>query len=152
MKKLAIGLLLSMASVSAFANTPTFKTLADEKATFELCESFANKLNQNAPNLKPAIDVLRPYSLNTKADLDNLEYNGTFGLSAVIDIIGKPIDVIHIDTQKYAENTLIRHKFLVRRSNFPLYVDCGFYRPNNEWQLNHFKWSDQIYNIPESLF
>lgn len=140
MKKLASGLLLSMVSVSAFANTPTYKTLADEKATFELCESYADTFNKNLLNdIKPAYDIMRPYVFIPQIEIDNLEYqtnqmNKNYGYSK----IGDYVETLHIDTNKFAKDNFIQYRFLLKRTLNAWYVSCTFYKPKDKWQLHTF--------------
>ncbi|MDO4895579.1 hypothetical protein [Moraxella sp.] len=144
MKKLAIGLLLSMVSVSAFANIPTFKTLADEKATFELCQNYADTFNKNlSSNVKPAFDVVKPYYVTPTIELDSIEYATNKFIGGYEKYkLGDYLETVHIDSNKFAKDHFIHHRFLLKRTMNAWHVSCTFYKPKDKWQLHTFNFND----------
>lgn len=141
MKKLAIGLALSMVSVSAFANTPTFKTLADEKATFELCESASNALNNETLYVTPALEIFEPYLGRSDDEIELAEVNNQVYLAQLLDTkIGNPVSTIHLDTEKEMKDSFLIHRFLLKREHYMLGMLCKFYQPreNGHWKLANF--------------
>lgn len=148
MKKLAIGLLLSMVSVSAFANTPTFKTLADEKATFELCESMAKAINTETMDFKLLHKIVQPYygnyeTINPALSLDVATHNNEQLARNGLPLWGKPIETLFVKTDKDKLGYFVRHNFMLRRENNALSFYCDFYKSsNNQWKLSSFIWTD----------
>lgn len=143
MKKLVIGLLLSVVSVSTFADTPTFKTLADEKATFELCHTYSDTFNKNLlNNIKPAFDVIRPYAITPPVEIDSVEHKSTQVIKSNNHLIGAYVKTEHIDSKKFANNNFIQHRFLAKRELNAWYISCTFYKPKDKWQLHTFDFYD----------
>lgn len=141
MKKLAIGLLFSMVSVSAFANTPNFKTLADEKATFELCESAAKTLNNQDLQVAPFLNLVKPYLGVSEDDMEGTLLANQFVLDHFKTVgIGNPVETIHIDTEKSMKDTFLTHEFLLKRELYAFGMHCKFYqsRPNSYWKMANF--------------
>lgn len=145
MKKLVIGLLLSVVSVSTFADTPTFKTLTDEKATFDLCQNYADTLNKNLlsnGNPKPAFDIIRPYAVIPQVEIDSLEHNSAQIIKRLNHLIGAYVKTEHIDSKKFANDNFIQHQFLAKRELNAWYISCTFYKPKDKWQLHTFNFYD----------
>lgn len=143
MKKLVSGVLLSVVSVSAFANTTNAKTLADEKATFELCEKFSDTLNKSiSSDSKLAFNVLRPYAFIPQIEIDNIEYQTNQLIKNNREKVSEYIETLHVDTNKFAKDHFIQHRFLLKRTLNGWYTSCIFYKPKDKWQLHTFTFYD----------
>lgn len=151
MKKLAMGLLFSTVSVSAFADTPTFKTLTTEQDTFELCQDMATALNSNDMNPKHMTAIMEPYwswshlqpeksSAVVENQVIELAHKG-------VPIWGSPIDVIPYNTTKFGKDNYVRHEFMLRRENLGLWYQCTFYKSKNDWKLLSFTFNDNVHNF-----
>lgn len=144
MNKFFMAVGVGLLSVSALANTPTFKTLPDEKATFELCKQAATTFNTSDLDFKPVISVFEPYWRFGRQSLEKAEQS-----SISLTVVGLPIwgdtlnEVIHVDSNKAAKDYFLRHRFLLRRENTGLLFQCIFYKANQNWQLHTFIWSDE---------
>lgn len=141
MKKFIIGLLLSLVSVSAFANTEAYKTLPDEKATFKLCESASNALNNQTLHITPALEIFEPYLGRSDDEIELAKVNNQVYLVQLLDSkIGNPVSTIHLDTKKEMKDSLLTHRFLLKRERYMLGLMCTFYQPkeNSHWKLANF--------------
>lgn len=135
------ALLLLTFGLVTIASADNFLTLKTEEAALQLCQKSAQTFNQTL-DLKTTVDVLKPYfTLPEKMDVsDNFDAKQQINSSKAI--WGASLDTIYIDTKKYAKDNFIQHRFLLKRANNPLYYQCTFYKPVNEWQLVSYSFND----------
>ena len=150
MKKILPTLVLLSLPAVSMANTPTPKTLATEQETLKLCESFAERINKDFPASTAGLNIVRPYAVVPKIEMDTLDYQQTAAFSQVADRFGSDMGVVHIDSHKYAKDHYLVHQFLLKRSMIPLAANCIFYQPKNGvWLLNAFTWSSDPYFLDD---
>ncbi|SPX85016.1 hypothetical protein [Moraxella ovis] len=153
MKKFAIGLALSALSLSALANTQTYKTLPNEKATFELCQSMATAFNTETMDFQPVADIASPYwrygEIDPNRSLTNITHNSSQLARFGIPFWGKPLNTLFVDTDKDKLGYFVRHNFMMRRQNLALDFYCDFYKNNDGWSAVGIHWNDTYRNFFE---
>lgn len=146
MNKFFIAVGLGLLSVSAMANTSNFKTLPDEKATFELCESAAKAFNTKEMDFKSVSNILEPYwkygEINPSKSLALTNYENEQMVRLGLPLWGAPVDTVFLTTDKDKSGYFVRHNFMMRRANLGLKFYCDFYKGSNNWHLVGLKWHD----------
>lgn len=153
MKKLVSGVLLSVVSVSAFANTTNAKTLADEKATFELCKSMAKAINTETMDFQPVTDIANPYwkygNLDPNRSLASVGHQSNQVARFGLHLWGKPLNVVFAKTDKDKLGYFARHNFMLLRENIALDFYCDFYKGKDGWGLIGVRWNDNYHSFFE---
>lgn len=135
MKHIAPVLLLLAPAMTPAAELKT----AD--ATRQLCQQMANNIIQGKAS--DAVLALRPYFPLDDDKLKELAAQLSDSVQMNQANIGKPLETEFIKTDTAGKN-LLRHRLLVKFERSAMQLDCVFYRPRTAWQLESFKWNEDL--------
>ncbi|AKG15154.2 hypothetical protein AAX09_03330 [Moraxella bovoculi] len=133
-------------SASVVAMTPSHKNLKSASETLELCQNIAAAFNNDKMDFKPVAPIVEPYWRFGKDQLDLMQKQSELSAKQGLEIWGKPLNTIHIDSDKAGKGYFLRHRFLMRREHTGLLFQCFFYKTDkDDWQFHTINWNDQPY-------
>jgi len=117
------------------------KTLKDQDALKDLSKK-ATELFAHGEIVK-AIEALRPYWPLPKNEIDNVEEKSLTAMNLVTERFGKFIGTLKIKEQKIAD-IAFKEKYLIRLNNTAIRLTFIYYKSNDGWIVNSFKWDDNF--------
>ncbi|POY35980.1 hypothetical protein C3K47_12300 [Solitalea longa] len=138
MKKTIIVALLSFFFIQVQAQV---KYLKDEAATQDLSKKVTQLFLEN--KISTSFSELILYWPLPKNEVDALEEKTIKYLNLIEERFGKPIGLLKISNEKIAD-IAIRETYLIRYENTAIRLKFTYYKNNNGWILNAFKWDDSF--------
>jgi hypothetical protein len=138
--KLTVFTLTILICATAIADT-----LKDEKAMRQLSDSVMGKVASG--DFMGAITVMKPYSPLSEAEMDSIALQTKAKRDQYKERYGTTIGYEFIDQKKVGES-LYRLQYIEKKDKHAIAWTFLFYKANDAWILNEFKWSDQ----PARLF
>lgn len=136
MKKRIIALLFLLTGLGLFGQN---KYLNDVDETQLFSEKVVNLFAQN--KIKQTFNVLSEYWPLPKSEIKNLEKTTIEYLNFIDNRFGKSIGTLKVKNETISDFA-IQETYLVRYDITAIRLIFTFYRGNNGWILNGFKWDD----------
>lgn len=138
MKKLIITISLSFISLGLFAQAKYMKDINDTK---ELSKKTVSLFKEN--KISESFDQLTPYWPLPQNELESIEEKTIKYLNIIEQRFGKSIGTIKVRNETISD-IAIRETFLIRYEKHAIRLIFTYYRNNNGWIINAFKWDDSI--------
>ncbi|TPE42684.1 hypothetical protein FJM65_16610 [Pontibacter mangrovi] len=138
MKKLFTALTLSLISLSLSAQD---KFLKNVNETHELSEKVVDLFKSN--KIAESFAQLTPYWPMPQNELDPIEEKTIKYLNLIEERFGKPIGTLKVKNETISD-IAIRETFLIRYENTAIRLIFTYYKNNNGWIVNAFKWDDSF--------
>jgi hypothetical protein len=117
------------------------KYLKDVAQTQELSKRVAGLLSDN--KVTEAFTEMTGYWPLPQSQIEELEAKTVEQLNSIYENYGKPIGTIKLKTENIAEVAL-RETYLVRLEYFAIRLIFTYYKNNQGWIVNGFKWDDSF--------
>ena len=138
MKKTFITLILSFLSLSIFAQD---KYLKNEKETQELSRKVVSLFSDN--KISESFDQLIPYWPIPQTEIESVEAKTIKYLNLIKQRFGKSIGTFKVKNETISDFA-IRETYLIRYENTAIRLIFTYYKNNNGWIVNAFKWDDSF--------
>ena len=137
-KKTVFTIILSLLSLGVFAQK---KSLTNVTETQELSKKVVDLFSQN--KVSEAFAEMTPFWPMPQNELDNLEEKTIQYLNLLETRFGKRIDKIKIREEKISD-IAIRETFILRYSFSAIRLIFTYYKNEDGWIVNAFKWDDSF--------
>ena len=138
MKKTAITLTLIIMSMGLFAQD---QFLTNENDTREVSLKVVSLFSDN--KISKSFDQLRPYWPLPQNEIESLEEKTIKYLNLIEERFGKPIGTFKVKNETISDFA-IRETYLIRYENTAIRLIFTYYKNNNGWIVNGFKWDDSF--------
>lgn len=138
MKKLIITSIFSLLSIWIFAQDKYLKTI-DE--TQEISIKVVSLFKEN--KISKAFGELTPYWPLPANEIEALEEKTVKYLNLIDQRFGKSIGMLKIKNETISD-VATRETYLIRYENTAIRLIFTYYRNDNGWVLNAFKWDDSF--------
>ena len=136
--RVIISLLISALAFNAHAQ---LKYLTDKSQTEQLSKKVAELFAAN--KISEVIKELSPYWPLPQNEVDAFEEKTMKTMNMVIESYGSPIGTLKIKAETIADVSL-RETYLVRFKITALRLKFTYYKNDNGWIVNAFKWDDSF--------
>lgn len=138
MKKVLLAMMLFVAHQNLLAQEKFLKSVNE---TQELSKSIVAAFKDN--KISDAFEKLSEYWPMPQNEIDGLEEKTIKYLNLIEQRFGKSLGSIKVKNETIAD-IAIRETYLLRYENTALRIVFTFYRNNNGWIVNAFKWDDSF--------
>ncbi|MBB6681201.1 hypothetical protein H4O20_07065 [Aequorivita sp. 609] len=138
MKRTSMAIALSFMSLGLFAQE---KYMKDINETIELSKKVVSLFNDN--KISESFDQLTPYWPMPQNELESIEEKTIKYLNIIEQRFGKSIGTIKVKNETISD-IAIRETYLIRYENTAIRLIFTYYRNNNGWIVNAFKWDDSF--------
>ena len=138
MKKSILVVTLTILSFSSIAQ---HKYLTGIQETRSLSEKIARLFEQN--EISDAFDVLRPYWPIPENEVDQLEEKTIKYLNLINQRFGESIGTVKVKNEAISDIAL-RETYLIRYERTAIRIIVTYYKSQNGWIVNAFKWDDSF--------
>ena len=138
MKKTIIAITLSLVCVSLFAQD---KYLQNVNETHELSQKVVDLFEKN--KISESFDQLTPYWPLPQNELESIEEKTIKYLNLIQQRFGKPIGTLKVKNETISD-IAIRETYIMRFENTAIRTIFTYYKNNNGWIVNAFKWDDSF--------
>ena len=138
MKKTIIAITLSFMSLGLIAQE---KYMKDINETVELSNKVVSLFNDN--KISESFDQLSPYWPMPQNELESIEEKTIKYLNIIEQRFGKSIGTIKVKNETISD-IAIRETYLIRYENTAIRLIFTYYKNNNGWIVNAFKWDDSF--------
>jgi hypothetical protein len=138
MRKTLFAITLSITSLGLFAQDNYLK---NENETQELSKKVVSLFGDN--NISESFDELTPYWPLPQNEIESLEEKTIKYLNLIQQRFGESIGTIKVKNETISE-IAIRETYLVRYANSAIRLIFTYYKNDNGWIVNAFKWDDSF--------
>lgn len=138
MKKTIIAITLSLVSVSLFAQDKYLKSVNE---TQELSQKVVDLFEKN--KISESFDQLTPYWPLPQNELESIEEKTIKYLNLIEQRFGKSIGTLKVKNETISD-IAIRETYILRYENTAIRIIFTYYKNNNGWIVNAFKWDDSF--------
>lgn len=138
MKKTIIAISLSFISLGLFAQE---KYMKDINETKELSKKVVSLFGDN--KISESFDQLTLYWPMPQNELESIEVKTIKYLNLIEERFGKPIGTIKVKNETISD-IATRETYLIRYEYTALRLIFTYYKNNNGWIVNAFKWDDSF--------
>lgn len=138
MKKTILVSILSLFTFSLFAQN---ETLESEIETQKLSKKVADLFKDN--KITESFEMLKQYWPLPENELDALEEKTIKYMNILENRFGKRLDVTKIKDENISDIAL-RETYIMRYNFSALRIVFTYYRSENGWFINSFKWDDSF--------
>ncbi|WP_396590313.1 hypothetical protein [Allomuricauda sp. R78024] len=138
MKKILVSTTLSLMSLGLFGQN---KYLNDVSQTQELSKEIASLFSQN--EIARSFDGLTPYWPMPQNELEAIEEKTIKYLNIIEQRFGKSIGTLKVKNETISD-IAIRETYLVRYPKSAIRLIFTYYKNDNGWIVNAFKWDDSF--------
>lgn len=138
MIKTIIAVTLSLLSVSLFAQEKYLKSVSE---TQELSKKIVELFEKN--KISESFEELTPYWPMPQNELESIEEKTIKYLNLVELRFGKSIENLKVKNETISD-IAIRETYLIRYENTAIRVIFTYYKNDNGWIVNAFKWDDSF--------
>ena len=138
MKKTIIAISLSFISFGLFAQK---KYMKDINETKELSKNIVSLFNDN--KISESFDQLTLYWSIPQNEIESIEEKSIKYLNIIGQRFGKSLGIIKIKNETISD-IAIRETYLIRYDNHAIRLIFTYYKNNNGWVVNAFKWDDSF--------
>ena len=138
MKKTLAILIVTLLSLTSIAQD---KFLKSETETQELSQKIVLLFSQN--KISESFKQLKPYWPMPENEIESLEEKTLKYLNLIEERFGKPIGTLKVKNETISD-IAIRETYLIRYENTAIRVIFTYYRNENGWIVNAFKWDDSF--------
>lgn len=138
MKKTLFAITLSITSLGLFAQDNYLK---NESETQELSKKVVSLFGDN--NISESFDELTPYWPLPQNEIESLEEKTIKYLNLIQQRFGESIGTIKVKNETISD-IAIRETYLVRYANSAIRLIFTYYKNDNGWIVNAFKWDDSF--------
>lgn len=136
MKKTFITFTLSLMSLSLIAQE---KYLKNETETQELSKKIVLLFSDN--KISESFDQLSPYWPLPQNEIESIEEKTIKYLNIIEERFGKSIGTLKVKNEIISD-IAIRETYFIRYENTAIRLIFTYYKNNNGWIVNAFKWDD----------
>ncbi|WP_313114382.1 hypothetical protein [Aequorivita sediminis] len=136
MKRTIIVIALSFMSLGLFAQKKYMKNINE---TIELSNKVVSLFNDN--KISESFDQLTLYWPMPQNEIESIEEKTIKYLNLVEQRFGKSIGTIKVKNETISD-IAIRETYLIRYENTAIRLIFTYYKNNNGWIVNAFKWDD----------
>lgn len=137
-KKIILASILTLVTTGIFAQG---KHLKDSTETKQLSKRVADLFRQNEVN--KAFSELTPYWPIPANEIESMTEKTLKYLNILEDRFGKAIGVGKVKNEKISD-IAIRETYFVRYQNSAIRLKFTYYKNNEGWIVNAFKWDDSF--------
>lgn len=138
MKKTIIAISLSFINLGLFAQE---KYMKDINETKELSKKVVSLFGDN--KISESFDQLTLYWPMPQNELESIEVKTIKYLNLIEERFGKPIGTIKVKNETISD-IATRETYLIRYEYTALRLIFTYYKNNNGWIVNAFKWDDSF--------
>lgn len=138
MKKTAITIILAFISFYSFAQV---KYLKDVEDTQQLSNKIVELFQEN--KISKSFEELTPYWPMPQNELDALEEKTIKYINIIEQRYGQSIGKIKVRNEKISK-IAIRETYLIQYEYMAIRVIITYYKNDNGWIINAFKWDDSF--------
>lgn len=138
MRKTLFAITLSITSLGLFAQDNYLK---NENETQELSKKVVSLFGDN--NISESFDELTPYWPLPQNEIESLEEKTIKYLNLIQQRFGESIGTIKVKNETISD-IAIRETYLVRYANSAIRLIFTYYKNDNGWIVNAFKWDDSF--------
>lgn len=138
MKKTLTLLIVTLLSLTSIAQD---KILKSEAETQELSKKVVLLFSQN--KISESFKQLKPYWPLPENELESMEEKTLKYLNLIEERFGKSIGTLKVKNETISD-IAIRETYLIRYENTAIRVIFTYYRNENGWIVNAFKWDDSF--------
>jgi len=124
------------------ANVVFGEILPNEQAAKDLSDKIMTKVN--AGDLAAAFDLMKPYAAVSATEIDSAALQSKAAMDQFGSRYGSSIGIEFIDSKKSGDS-LLRIRYLQKCVKGPLTWVFYFYKNNDGWLLDTFKWDDSMF-------
>lgn len=136
MKNTLIAIALTIVSAGAFAQDGYLK---DVKETQELSKTVVGLFEKN--KISQSFELMTPYWPLPENELISLEEKTIKYLNIIDERFGESIGNLKVKNETISD-IAIRETYLIRYENTAIRVIFTYYKNDNGWIINAFKWDD----------
>jgi len=138
MEKIILTIILTLMSSGLFSQD---KYLRDTTETQELSKKVVELFSEN--KIAKSFDELTPYWPLPQNEIESIEEKTIKYLNIIEQRFGKSIGTVKVKNEKI--NTIaLRETYLIRYENTAIRLKFTYYKNNNGWIVNAFKWDDSF--------
>jgi len=138
MKKLIVAIILISTSLGVFAQD---KYLKDPTETEALSAKVTGLFSDN--KIAKSFKALTPYWPIPQNEIESIEEKTIKYLNIIEQRFGNALGVLKVNNEKIGD-IAIRETYLIRYENTAIRLIFTFYKNNNGWIVNSFKWDDSF--------
>lgn len=138
MRKTLFAITLSITSLGLFAQDNYLK---NENETQELSKKVVSLFGDN--DISESFDELTPYWPLPQNEIESLEEKTIKYLNLIQQRFGESIGTIKVKNETISD-IAIRETYLVRYANSAIRLIFTYYKNDNGWIVNAFKWDDSF--------
>ena len=138
MKKTLAILIVTLLSLTSFAQN---KILKSEAETQELSKKVVSLFSQN--KISESFKQMKPYWPMPENELESMEEKTLKYLNLIEERFGKSIGTLKVKNETISD-IAIRETYLIRYENTAIRLIFTYYRNENGWIVNAFKWDDSF--------
>ena len=139
MKNTFIAVTILLISTNLFAQEKYLKNINE---TQELSQKVVELFEKN--KISESFDELNPYWPMPENELESLEEKTIKYLNIIEQRFGKSIGILKVKNETISE-IAIRETYLIRYENTAIRLIFTYYKNNNGWIVNAFKWDDSFF-------
>ncbi|MEQ8358488.1 MAG: hypothetical protein RH860_03305 [Cytophagales bacterium] len=138
MKKLIIAVALSFTSWGLFAQDEYLKDQIEAK---DLSKKVTELFNEN--KISKSFKELTRYWPLPQNEIESIEEKTIKYLNLIDERFGKAIGIVKVNNETINDIAL-RETYLIRYENTAIRLIFTYYKNNNGWIVNSFKWDDSF--------
>jgi len=137
-KKILLTSILSLISLGLFAQNKYLKNVTE---TQELSKKIVSYFIEN--KISESFEQLTPYWPLPQNEIESLEEKTIKYLNIIEQRFGKSIGSLKVKNETISD-VAIRETYLIRYENTAIRLIFTYYKNNNGWIVNAFKWDDSF--------
>lgn len=138
MKKIIIAVALSFTSCGLLAQDEYLKDSVEAK---DLSKKVAELFSEN--KISKSFKELTPYWPIPQNEIESIEEKTIKYLNLIDERFGKAIGIVKVNNETINDIAL-RETYLIRYENTAIRLIFTYYKNNNGWIVNSFKWDDSF--------